>query len=250
MQVMDPVQPKIKFNNNEWSAEPNTDLDIIETLEDLHNKKYKNYLSYFHGCCVTAWARLDLWTMIIRIRNMGGSDSIIYYDTDSLKLKNYKKYLHLFEERNKEIIEANKKVSKHHKISNDWKQKTNDGNTTILGTWAFDGISKKFKTLGAKKYLAEYEDGFHLTVSGVPKKAVSCIKSFDDFEDGFKFGAEECQKGLATYLGEEIYNPVINIGGYEVNQPYGINIRNIGYTLGLTEEFSNIIDVMKERGEI
>lgn len=251
MQVMDPVQPKISFNNNEWSARANTDDDIKATLEELHEKKYKNYLSYFHGCCVTAWARLDLWTMIDRIVKDGGSNDIIYYDTDSLKIKNYKKYVNLFEERNKEIIKENKEASKFHKIADNWKQKTNDGKETILGTWAFDGIALRFKTLGAKKYLAEYEDGLHITVSGVPKNAVKALKNFDDFEDGFKFPADECKKGLATYLGEEVANPsIIMPDGYIVNQPYGINIRNIGYTLGLTEEFTNIIDVMRERGEI
>lgn len=251
MQVMDPVQPKISFNNNEWSARANTDEDIKTTLEELHEKKYKNYLSYFHGCCVTAWARLDLWTMIDRIVKAGGSDDIIYYDTDSLKIKNYKKYVNLFEERNKEIINENKEASKFHKISDNWKQKTNDGKETILGTWSFDGIAFRFKTLGAKKYLAEYEDGLHITVSGVPKNAVKSLKSFNDFEDGFKFPADNCRKGLATYLGEEITNPVIVMpDGYVVEQPYGINIRNIGYTLGLTEEFTNIIDAMRERGEI
>lgn len=251
MQVMDPVQPKIKFENNSWSAEPNTDEDIKNTLDELHEKKYKNYLSYFHGCCVTAWARLDLWTMISRIVDAGGSDSIIYYDTDSLKLKDYEKYQHLFEERNAEIIAENKKASDFHNLKDEWKQKTNDGKTTILGTWSFDGIALRFKTLGAKKYLAEYEDGFHITVSGVPKKAVKCIKSFDDFRDGFKFDANECRKGLATYLGEDFKNPVIVMpDGYVVEQKYGINLRNIGYTLGITEEFENIIDVMKERGEI
>lgn len=91
----------------------------------------------------------------------------------------------------------------------------------------------------------------HLTVSGVPKSAVKCLKTFDDFKEGFIFDNDTCRKGLATYL--EPANPNYTgrfFDGYIIDQEYGINLRNIGYTLGLTEEFKSYIQLIEDWGNI
>ncbi len=61
------------------------------------------------------------------------------------------------------------------------------------------------------------------------------------FECGIRF--------LDDYLDGDNYTGYLS-DGYYLNQPYGLNIRNIGYKVGLTTDFKKIIDTMLKRGEI
>ena len=63
------------------------------------------------------------------------------------------------------------------------------------------------------------------------------------------FDREVCRKSQSTHLNGN--NPIVTLpDGYTVRQPFGINIRNCGYTLGLTQEFKQMVDFMREHGEI
>ena len=110
MCVTDIVNMKIEFVNNKWVEHNITDNDIQKELNERLEKKYKNFLSY-------AYNRYELWYMIKKISEK--EDNIIYYDTDSIKLENAKKYAYLFEDRNNEIILENEKVAKDRGLKED-----------------------------------------------------------------------------------------------------------------------------------
>lgn len=93
------------------SATKINDELIQSTLDDLREKKYKNFLAYQYGIYVTALNRFELWNMLLKI----GNDEV-YHDTDSLKMLHPRKYKKLFEERNKEIIAENIKACEYHNI--------------------------------------------------------------------------------------------------------------------------------------
>lgn len=251
MMVTDIVMPEVSFKNREWSAIGQLQKSIQPALDNLQEKWYKNILSYNHGIYVTSQARAGLWEAITAMIEAGGEEDILYYDTDSLKMAHPEKYVKVWDKLNKKRLQMLKEAAKRYKIPLDRFMPTApNGKKSILGEWSDDGEYKKFLTLGAKKYCYEDDDGLHLTVSGVPKSAVKCLNGdITRFKDGFIFDSDTCRKGLATYMDGNNWKGTF-IDGYELDQPYGLNLRNIGYTLGLTEEFKAYVQLIADWGNI
>lgn len=255
MMVTDIVQPIIEYKNNEWIAVSTVEQDIQKDIEEIQKKFYKNNLAFIYGIYVTSYARYELWNAILKIseydENTGKHNKdVCYFDTDSIFYKNGIKYNNLIEELNEKIIEETKKALDHHNIDyDDFQPIAPNGKKSILGTWTFEPLAEVFRTLGSKKYVTIENGELKLTCSGVPKSAVKSLKKIEDFEDGFIFTSEECKKGLSHYLDGNNFNGYLT-DGYYLDQPYGLNIRNIGYKVGLTTDFKKIIDTMIKRGEI
>lgn len=241
-----------------WTIKKPTNEMIQETLDKIQEKWWNNVVAYVVGLYVTSWGRHELNNMIYKIGlETEGTENndVVYYDTDSVKFRNGKKHQHLFEEQNKIVIEEMETAMKHYGIKGKpYIQTSPKGEKCILGTWDCEGYHM-LKTLGAKKYVVKEKDfSFRITVSGVPKKASCCIKTFDDFEKDFTFPSDICQKGLSTYLENSEHCEYGWTGtmpdGYVCKQRYGINIRNIGYTLGITPEFAELVNYLSIKGKI
>lgn len=255
MQVTDLIQPIIQYEYNEWKAVPQFEQDIQKGLDDVQKKWYNNNTAYIHGLYVTSYARYELWDTILAISEYDDitgkhNNDVIYFDTDSIFYFNGNKYNKLIEERNKVIIEELEEAMKHHGLPLDiFKPIAPNGKQSILGTWTYEEDIDEMKTLGAKKYITVEKGEMHLTCSGVPKKAVKSLNTIDDFQDGYIFTSDDCKKGLSHYIDGDNYTGYLK-DGYYLNQPYGLNIRNVGYTVGLTADFKKIIQTLIERGEI
>ena len=250
MMVTDIVMPEIKFNGD-WIATGQLEQPIQPFLDNLQEKWFKNILSYNHGIYVTSQARAGLWRAITRIIEAGGEADILYYDTDSLKLSNPDKYEYVWDELNEERMQMIREAAIRYNIPiKRFMPLKKNGKPSILGQWEYDGDYEEFLTLGAKKYCYRQDGELHLTVSGVPKSAVKCLKNdINNFKDGFVFDNDTCRKGLATYMDGNNWNGTF-IDGYELNQKFGVNLRNIGYTLGLTEEFKRYIQLIEDWGNL
>lgn len=254
MCVTDPVNADIVWVENKWKEKPITNDTIQERLEYLRSRPYENFLSYSWGIYCTAYNREELWDMILAINE----NDVVYYDTDSVKFLNPKKYAHLFEERNKKIIAENKKACTFHGFPKDCFIKTKpSGKKSILGAWDNEGDSEsficydKFVTLGAKKYAYEKNGEIGITVAGVPKKASVCLKSLEEFKEGFVFDREICGKNQLKYIPDKYVseNPLIVFNdGYKQKEKLGINIKSAGYTLGLDHDFSVLVNCLNEKG--
>lgn len=252
MMMTDIIQSKIVFDGElkEWKpAVTQWEQDIQGKLDELQEKWYKNFVSYNQGAWVTAQARAGLWEGI----KLLDPEDVLYYDTDSIKYLHPEKYENVFNKLNAERWKKIEETAKRFKLNIDDFTYINEDSRigkSHLGAWEYDGEYKKFKTLGAKKYCYELEDGLHITVSGVPKSAVRCLDGdIDNFMEGFKFDADTCRKGLATYLDGTNITGVL-WDGYLSTQSYGCNLRNCGYTLGLSGEFEQYLQYMYDYGNI
>lgn len=230
MSVQNPVKRSILFNDVGDHPELYVEDLSLSDEELLDKSKTKAFTCYQFGVWTTAHARRSLED---GIKICG--DDLIYCDTDSCK------YIgrHDFTEYNNRVKEL---AVKHGLFATDIKGITHYG-----GVFEEDGEYSAFITQGAKKY-AYIENGeIHITVSGVGKKngaaAITAAGGLDHFRDGFVF--HNCGKT------ESIYNDT-DLGWITVNnQPVYIS-RNVfiheqDYTLGRTEEYTDIINMSKQQ---
>lgn len=226
---------ELEYNadNMEWNT---NNCVLEETLESFY-KSRNNFLSYQWGVFVTANARKRLQIMLDKV----GCD-VVYIDTDSIKFVDA---IHIkeFEKMNEELIsQATKNDIQAIAYQN--------GKPYPLGVWDNDGAYIRFKTLGAKKYCYDSKEkdgsiGFHITVSGMGKKA----------------GAKQVAKIENFLIGKTFSNVGRTVSYYHDTKPHQVTINgctfttasNIGivdttYTLGVTTEYwelikDNVVDV-------
>ena len=174
-------------------------------------------MSFSYGVWVTAWARYNLLTNVIK-----QDKYCVYCDTDSMKLK--KGFdINYIEEYNKKVIEKIKIASEELEIDIDkFKPKDSKGKEHIIGLFDFDGHYEEFITQGAKKYAytkyidkSKIKDSMNvlkvkddkalileITVAGVPKQGAKALKSLKDFKDDFVFDFKYTNKNLLIYNDE------------------------------------------------
>jgi len=174
MCVTDIVRDNNIYTNDEWIKEPTNASEDI----DKYNNSKSRFLFYPWGVWVTAYARANLWTGILNIK-----EDYVYSDTDSIKFLNYKKHIDFIEWYNKRITNKLNRMCAEMKINPDLlAPKTIKGISKPLGVWDFEGIYTRFKTLGAKRYLVEQDGKLHLTVAGLSK------------QNGLQYMLEECKQ--------------------------------------------------------
>lgn len=182
MFVQDPVNDIIEQELTEWKItriDRSDEAKVQELLDKFYNSK-NSFLPYQIGVFVPAYTRYFLWSMVTKF-----DTNNVYCDTDSAKVINREQcmpYINAYNEKVRGMIEKMR-------IRNEVEYPCED-----LGIfdWETKKESKKwgaFKTLGAKKYLVRLKETgeFEMTVSGLSKKAVKYIESFDDFTPGTKF---------------------------------------------------------------
>ena len=166
MIVTDIVREVIEYDyeNSEYT-EP-TKPDLEEAIEK-YNKAGKRFLFYPWGVWVTAYARRNLFSGILAC-----GDDYIYSDTDSIKIFNPDKHMDYINDYNNKLLNRIEKIADFLGIdSTEYAPKNKKGSSKPIGVWEYEGTYKRFKTLGAKRYLYEKENGTYvLTVAGVNKK--------------------------------------------------------------------------------
>ena len=163
MSVTNIIRDIYEYSNSEgWMTE---DADVTSQLVS-YNKNHNRFLFYAWGVWVTAHARHNLWDAIFEC----GPD-FVYADTDSVKLLNGSTHEHFFTLYNLHIDVQIKKVCDYWGIPQSlYHPLTKKGAKKTIGIWEKEESYKTFKTIGAKRYIYEYESGELLfTVSGVNK---------------------------------------------------------------------------------
>lgn len=241
MCVTDICRPEITYENNEWGL---TQPDIEESLQKYNNSK-RRFLFYAWGIWVTAYARRNLFSGIYEF-----GDDYIYSDTDSIKARNVEKHLDYINNYNNNMLSKLEKAMIHHHLPLDLIQpKTIEGKTKIIGFWDYDGLYKKFKTLGAKRYMVQYDDNHvSLTVSGLNKKITvpylekQCKKNqtpFDLFKDGLFVPKEYTGKNIHTYIDYEQSGEIIDYLGNKstFHELSGVHMEGAEYSLSLSDSY-------------
>lgn len=231
------------IEENEWNGSAPSQEGIEE-----YNKKQNRFLYYPWGVYITAYARRNLWSGILELKN-----DYIYSDTDSLKVLNYEKHKDYFDKYNKRIVKKLEWVLKATCTEGDYKPKTIDGKEKILGVWDREHSIKKFKTLGAKRYLCYYGDkNYMITVAGLSKSyGVDFLKNryktvdniFANFKDDMKVPAEFTNKKTHTYIDNEMVGKVTDYLGneYIYHELSGIHLADCAFEMSLSEMFLNYL---------
>lgn len=193
MTVTDIVRDVLDYNydENDYIDKRKPNKAEIEELIDKYNKSKKRFMFYPWGVWVTSYARRNLFSGILATGN-----DYIYSDTDSIKIFNPESHMDYINEYNKMIIEKLEKAAKRNGIdSTELSPKNKYGEPKTVGVWDYEGKYKRFKTLGAKRYLIErYEhdinpkkgkNRYSLTVAGLNKEK-ACKYLTQKYQDPLK----------------------------------------------------------------
>lgn len=165
MAVTSIVRDDFYYSDQDWHKDK---ADVTSQLVS-YNKGFNRFLFYAWGVWVTAHARNSLWRAILEF-----GDDYIYADTDSIKGTNFDKHESWFKLANLNCQLSIRKMCEHYNIPIEKaRPTTSKGVPKDLGIWEIEKPYAKFKTIGAKRYIYEYEDGeLLMTVSGLNKYEV------------------------------------------------------------------------------
>ena len=169
----------------------------MENPEEEYEKylnKYNKVLPYFYGVWVTAYAVENLF----RLGSM--CDVWLYSDTDSVYGVGW----------DKKKIDCYNKECEQILTERGYAPFTNKkGRKFVLGAAELDGEYTEYRYTGAKRYCGRSkEDGeLHITVAGVPKKGVACLKDdIKNFKTGMIFDGKTTGKLTHTYFFADIHS--------------------------------------------
>lgn len=255
MCVTNPLRDEITYIENAWDVENLSQVKQGEMLQKYNDSKNR-FLFYPWGIYVTAYARRNLFTGISEC-----GDDYIYSDTDSVKIKNGDDHKAYFKAYNDLVGTKLRYACKHHSIPFEKiEPKTIKGINKPLGVWDYEGRYKRFKTLGAKRYMVEEENAlcvnginynYSLTCSGVNKKcAVPYMVEtfgedgvFDGFSNYMDIPPQATGKNIHTYIDYEQKGTLTDymgvVGSYDT--PTGVHLEPTGYTLSLSVMYLNYL---------
>ena len=206
---MDPVRDIFNYDYERREFLPKEKADIETSVEEV-NDDPKRFLYFPWGVWILAQARHKLLDVVAHT----GADHV-YSDTDSEKLTNYAKYKEYFAELNKQLDEKLLEAGKYYGVPKEQLiPKKPNGKEARLGIFEFEGVYKRFKTLGAKRYLVEFypEDGkdyttYMLTVAGLNKRLgleYLCDSQLDYISNDFKRVMKPSRRCRRSYTEKEL----------------------------------------------
>lgn len=188
MTVQKPLKDDIieLYASGEFDIEPKFNEENYQKCCD----KQSSILPYQWGVWVTAYALRNLFTLGECIDYAHGGHWL-YSDTDSI-------YAYKWDEKKVDAYNENcKRLLK----ANGYGPAVVNGKEFWLGVAELDKVCTEFIYQGAKRYAYRDNKGeLHITVAGVPKKGVKCLRDhIEFFTKGFTFKGEETGKLMVTY---------------------------------------------------
>lgn len=238
MIVTDIVRPEIKYEDD-WCdpEEPN----IFKAISEYNDNKSR-FLFYPWGVFITAYARRNLFSGILEF-----GEDYLYGDTDSAKITNWENHMEYINAYNEDIVRKLYRTLDYYGLDRNLiHPKTVKGEVKTLGLWDLDGEYKRFKTLGAKRYMYEDKKGIHITVAGLNKKdAVPYLvetygnKVFENFKNGMVVPGQYTGVRTHKYIDDERSGIITDYFGkkYLYTVKSGIHLSDSSYTMGLSEKF-------------
>ena len=227
---------------------PKRKPDIEEAI-NKYNNQTKRFLFYPWGVWITSYARRNLFSGIKAV----GKD-YIYSDTDSIKIFNPEAHMDYINWYNQRITKKIERAAIHHKIDPvELSPLNKKGIPKPIGIWEYEGMYKRFKTLGAKRYLVQKQDGsYQLTVAGVNKKMALeyLVKTYGDPFKGFThkmvIPPEYSGRLTLTYIDEPISGYVTDYLG---NTAYyeeltAIHMEPSEYTMSMSDTYRIFMNMM------
>lgn len=267
MMVTALLQADITLINDEWVIEPLT-AELVESklakLSDWHDKERRYFLNYSWGIWTTSKGRRRLIECAVKCDLMAAKKGVeplgmdvLYMDTDSIFCIGK----HDYEWYNKEVTEMLKNTCD--AVGLDFEKtrpKDRKGIESPLGLFLKETDITEFIGIHAKCYCVrnvykeddpEADGQLHMTISGINKGAVELLNNnIENFRPEFKFDKDaECvKKRLSTYINTQ---PIVTYpDGYISHQQHGINMRNTGYKISITDEYEKLLKYTQEGIEL
>ena len=246
MMVTDIVREEIAYIDDQYQV---TKPDLQSAISK-YNSNFKRFLFYPWGVWVTSYARANLFSGILEF----GKD-YVYSDTDSIKAINVENHMHYINAYNEEVQEKLANSAAYWNINPSMFSPVNQaGKPKPIGVWDFEGTYKRFKTLGAKRYLVQTDKGYQLTVAGVGKKqAMKYMESiaddpFDIFDDNLVIPAKHTGKNILTYIEDTMQGVTTDYLGntQEYYEASGIHMEAADYHLSLMAAFIDYIKGVRQ----
>lgn len=250
MAVTDICRKEVKYNGDEWESEPPDEIKLIGS----YNESKKRFLFYPWGIWVTAYARRNLFSGIYAT-----GENFVYADTDSIKIRHAERYEKYIKNYNELEYQKLLKALEFHGLDTELIEPlTKDGKKKVLGFWDFDGFYQRFKTLGAKRYMIEKENGdINFTISGVNKRdGVPYLKKkygtndaiFKAFNDGLIFPKDATGKNTHTYLDDAQDGIITDYLGNEkeFHELSSVHMDGAEYELSLSSQYLDFIIGIRE----
>ena len=249
MMVTDIIRDEIIYSDT-WEIEP---ADPEKQIEKYNNSR-RRFLFYPWGVWCTAYARRNLWTGIV---NFG--EDYCYSDTDSIKCVNIEKHREYIDAYNKMCDRKLRHMCEYYGLDYEKEllPKTIIGETKPLGIWDHEtkgNIYKKFKTLGAKRYMVYQGEDLSLTVSGVNKKfAIPYMKEqysidecFEAFNEGLIIPEQFTGKLTHYYIDKEYKGNITDYKGVTISYDSlsGIFLEPAAYEFDITADYINFLKGM------
>lgn len=241
MIVTDICRDDITYLNGEWS----TSSKDLESQISKYNSSYGRFLFYPWGVWVTAYARRNLFTGILSVKN-----DYVYSDTDSIKILNCDLHNDYIENYNEKIIARVMTALHYHGLDYELAAPlTIKGESKPIGIWEYEGIYNRFKTLGAKRYLTDTNGKLKLTVSGLNKiDAINYLESnfnnvFDAFNDEMYIPKGNTGKMIHTYIDEERTGTLTDYRGIisDYSEKSSVHLDEADYSLKLGHEYADFL---------
>lgn len=255
MTVTSPIRDIIEYTDK-W--EPSRKPELVEAIKE-YNSNHERFLFYPWGIYTTAYARKSIWAAILETR-----DDHIYSDTDSEKLLNWNNHKDFFEKYNANIQQRLKQACLCHGLDFEslCRPKNKKGVAKPLGVFEHECKYKRFKTLGAKRYMYEVytdERGTPVTyetkhskiefvVAGLKKSAVKWMcknneDPFDAFNENLIVPRGESGRITHTYINEERSGYITDYLGnkYLYHTLSGLHMEPSEYSLSMTEDYMDYL---------
>lgn len=221
--------------------------NLTQSIDD-YNKDKKRFLFYPWGVYVTAYARNNLYTAILTMKN-----DYIYSDTDSVKIMNKEKYKEYFDTYNRNITNKISKVLSFYNIDvSESTPKTVKGVIKPLGVWDYEHTYQCFKTLGAKRYIYTLNNDLYITIAGLSKiTGKEYIKNtknpYEFFSNNMYIDSEHTGKRTHTYIDTEIKGVLKDYKGIydNYNELSYIHLENTSFTLSLVDSYIELYNTYK-----
>lgn len=248
------INPEIMLDADmQWDIETLTD-EAFAGMIDKYNENKGRFLFYPWGTWVTAYARRNIVAAIFE----AGQD-YVYSDTDSIKLFDYYAHKEWFDKYNRNITFKIDRTLRFYGLDPELARPKGEqmGVFDIENKRDQDGNIipyKRFKALGAKRYLYEDDEDLHLTVAGLGKikgrdyiKA-SCGDPFEAFDDELYVPAQHTGKLTHTYIEEEQMDVLVDYqdNSFLYSEQSAVHLAPCDFSLSISDTYISLIDSLRQ----
>lgn len=246
MMVTAIVRDEFEYADEWFKKGANVDSQLAD-----YNKSFNRFLFYGWGVWVTAHARHNLFTAIYEF----GHD-YVYSDTDSIKGINFEDHMDYFKKYNNSVFDKLLAMCNYYKIPFSMCQPmTKNGVKKLIGLWEMEEGYKRFKSVGAKRYMFEKPDGsLSMTVSGLNKKfAIPWLLQDNDndhdiifhkFGEGMFIPAGHTGKLTMTYIDEKQSGTLVDYLGNEApwEEESATHMEPQSYLMSLVSDYLKFLE--------